>query len=860
MKRRYFPIEEKEEAVFSAGKDQLHKEAIHEGLETSIARATQRKSYVEPPQQRPIPTFGESIPDAGIHTNHTNETAPSESAPGAPGYRSVLSRGEAGSKTEAPKQPNYTGYDYQKDAEFPQTNSYSSYGSSPEYNLSRGGSYGEEKVRPHQEVGGCIASLDRQTQHSNASGVASLRDQATGVDTPAFRRSSGIGIISNAARHSHLVDVERPKTTARYGTVESAGLQSRTTFRADDRSIFQVAIKQSLDVGVQAEMLTKTASIAHDTTSQEWAIKGSSTQLELAQDGAAVRIDRIRTAKKQAKNEVSVDRESQAQAFSEKTWGKSEAKKGKKSKKEKGTIKSAVGAMVNQAEGILIDDREGDDGEVADRARRKGAKYGYNAGKYAVAGGAAIGRGAIRLGRYGRALMDDVGKGDLTGAKARQLLASRAAKSVVESKSSIFQVVKTGTGTAIENFRGSDDIGMQAITKPKDLVVGTKRSLKFVRNIGRTIHDGVSVTSKAATIVKAAGKKVISNPIIVKGLVAVLSIVIIIAVIVAIVSAIVGVIPTFSLKSEEYELSQTYLYITELDAKMTADIITEDTRPHSPEIDVYRYFLNGQEVPKSEMEVYTNADLILAFFDSKYQDYSFTGIIAGIFGTTVKGEVEEIHKKLHQIEKRTWREEVRITTTDPTTGETIETIEYVYHMDIYLTTQTWEDYYEDNKGFLLDEDQQEQYNTLQEVGVYTFRQELSSPFVGTDWSIGITSRWGWRIDPITGRLSQHLGLDIAMPGGTPINACATGTIETGVDSSYGNYIKLTHTDGSYTLYAHLSGFAVGSGATVLSGDVIGYVGTTGDSTGNHLHLEYHKDGKNLNPLIFTECEKPDTDK
>lgn len=178
-------------------------------------------------------------------------------------------------------------------------------------------------------------------------------------------------------------------------------------------------------------------------------------------------------------------------------------------------------------------------------------------------------------------------------------------------------------------------------------------------------------------------------------------------------------------------------------------------------------------------------------------------------------------------------------------------------MDIYLTTKTWEDYYEVNKNTLLTPDQQQQYDALQEVGVYTFRQQLSSPFVGVDWSVGVSSRWGWRIHPISGELKQHLGLDIAMPGGTPINACNAGTIVTGSDASgWGNYIKVVAADGSYTLYGHMSGFAVANGQTVNPGDVIGYVGTTGASTGNHLHLEYHdKDNRNLNPLIFTECEK-----
>lgn len=272
--------------------------------------------------------------------------------------------------------------------------------------------------------------------------------------------------------------------------------------------------------------------------------------------------------------------------------------------------------------------------------------------------------------------------------------------------------------------------------------------------------------------------------------------------------------------------------------------------------------MNGVEVSKDSISVYTNADLILSYLDSRYEDYAFSGIIAGLFGTTVKGELETIHAQLHQVEKIRWTEEIEheSTSTDPVTGETTTDTwtEYVYHMDIYLTTKTWEDYYEANKNTLLAPDQQQQYDALQEVGVYTFRQQLSSPFIGVDWSVGVSSRWGWRIHPISGELKQHLGLDIAMPGGTPINACNAGTIVTGSDASgWGNYIKVVAADGSYTLYGHMSGFAVANGQTVNPGDVIGYVGTTGASTGNHLHLEYHdKDNRNLNPLIFTECEKP----
>ena len=114
--------------------------------------------------------------------------------------------------------------------------------------------------------------------------------------------------------------------------------------------------------------------------------------------------------------------------------------------------------------------------------------------------------------------------------------------------------------------------------------------------------------------------------------------------------------------------------------------------------------------------------------------------------------------------------------------------------------------------------------------IYTMRQELASPFVGIDWSSGLTSRFGWRIHPISGDLSCHYALDIAMPGGTPINACMSGTaVVPGYHESYGNYVKIMGNNGTYTLYAHMSSIAISDGQDVEIGDVIGYVGTTGSS-------------------------------
>lgn len=106
----------------------------------------------------------------------------------------------------------------------------------------------------------------------------------------------------------------------------------------------------------------------------------------------------------------------------------------------------------------------------------------------------------------------------------------------------------------------------------------------------------------------------------------------------------------------------------------------------------------------------------------------------------------------------------------------------------------------------------------------------------------ITSGFGGRTDPITGESDFHSGTDIAAPAGTPILAAADGTvtIANGTDSwggSYGYYIKINHDATYVTLYAHCSAICVTAGQTVRQGEVIGYVGSTGNSTGNHLHFE-----------------------
>jgi len=113
----------------------------------------------------------------------------------------------------------------------------------------------------------------------------------------------------------------------------------------------------------------------------------------------------------------------------------------------------------------------------------------------------------------------------------------------------------------------------------------------------------------------------------------------------------------------------------------------------------------------------------------------------------------------------------------------------------------------------------------------------------------ISSGFGKRKHPILGYTKMHRGTDFAAPTGTPIYAAGDGTIEVaGRNGAYGKYIRIRHNSTYKTAYAHLSRIKIGKGKRVRQGQVIGYVGTTGRSTGPHLHYEVHLNGKQTNPL------------
>ena len=118
-------------------------------------------------------------------------------------------------------------------------------------------------------------------------------------------------------------------------------------------------------------------------------------------------------------------------------------------------------------------------------------------------------------------------------------------------------------------------------------------------------------------------------------------------------------------------------------------------------------------------------------------------------------------------------------------------------------------------------------------------------------SYRISDRFGYRVHPISGRRAFHAGLDMASEYAATVHATASGTVSFSGDvPGYGKTVVVTHRFGFKTRYAHLTRIYRHKGAVVVKGEVIGFVGSTGQSTGNHLHYEVIKNDRVINPINF----------
>jgi len=236
-----------------------------------------------------------------------------------------------------------------------------------------------------------------------------------------------------------------------------------------------------------------------------------------------------------------------------------------------------------------------------------------------------------------------------------------------------------------------------------------------------------------------------------------------------------------------------------------------------------------------------------------YEDFIFADVAAtiqAIFDAQYTLELESVMEIREREEERTgtgsWTDEDGNTHTYTYTYTVI--VEYEWHiLYVTLTSRSFTEVLLE----LMDDDQtQHFYVLMQSLGA---RQIFGNPF-DFDWRPFVSSLYGYRIHPIDGGKQFHWGLDMGLPTGTPLLAGLDGVVVyVGYHpTGYGNIVIIECEDGMQMRYAHCHEIFVTLGQEVERGDVIATVGTTGASTGPHLHIEVSVDGRRLNPIFFLE--------
>ncbi len=295
-----------------------------------------------------------------------------------------------------------------------------------------------------------------------------------------------------------------------------------------------------------------------------------------------------------------------------------------------------------------------------------------------------------------------------------------------------------------------------------------------------------------------------------------------------------GTITGTSYQASDIDVTEADVEYTRLETGLLLTL--QDIEVDNPGYDEYRYNLDGVGHDPHEL---------LAYLTAKYGDFKISHI---------KGELQRIFKEQYKLTFQEFTETYTVTETftDPETGESYE-IDVEYEKVILLTTLISRPL---NEVLLeeLDKDDKELYDVLM-ISKGNF-MSYNSPVDG-DWKQYISSLFGWRVHPIHMIENFHTGLDIANPEGEPLYAIFGGMVrEVGYDANgYGHYIIIQDKRGNTALYAHCSSIVSSQGSEIKTGDIIARVGSTGTSTGSHLHLELKdSEGNLLNPYFYLYSE------
>lgn len=299
-----------------------------------------------------------------------------------------------------------------------------------------------------------------------------------------------------------------------------------------------------------------------------------------------------------------------------------------------------------------------------------------------------------------------------------------------------------------------------------------------------------------------------------------------------------GTIAGTSFQASDLDVTGADVEYTRLETGLLLTL--QDIEIYNLGYDEYRYNLDGVGHDPHEL---------IAYLTAKYGDFKTSSIIR---------ELQMIFTEQYKLSLQRIIETYTTTETfiDSETGEEYE--EEVEHEKIILLTTLISRPLNEVLIGRLDRDKKELYDVLM-TSKGNF-MTYASPVDG-DWKQYISSMFGWRIHPIQMVENFHTGLDIAKPEGEPLYAIFEGTVkEVGYESNgYGHYIVIEDKAGNTALYAHCSSINVSQGSTIKNGDIIATIGSTGSSTGPHLHLELEDSDRNLlNPYFYLYSEAGST--
>ena len=270
--------------------------------------------------------------------------------------------------------------------------------------------------------------------------------------------------------------------------------------------------------------------------------------------------------------------------------------------------------------------------------------------------------------------------------------------------------------------------------------------------------------------------------------------------------------------SDEQEICNSELYFTELETDLQLDI--NSTEANHPGYDEYRYSVG---------EISHNPYELMSYLAALYDPFTFE---------QVKPELDRLFAEKYQL------------TRTPITETRYDENGNPYQWKVLKTTlavRRWADLMAET---LTPGEQTDRYGAYMQT--YGNRQAFANPF-DFPWLGYVSSPYGWRVHPTTGAKTLHRGVDIAAAQGTPVAAIHDGKVVSAGDmGSYGLCVVIEDDKGYQSRYAHCSALSVSAEQEVRRGDVIGAVGSTGDSTGPHLHLEVMLNGEYLNPYYFVD--------